>query len=194
MGDKGSTFDPNVWYQLSEARVDTGNQPLNSNLVVVGPPENQIRMNGNDKNYWQFIPTKDNVSNRFHMRSQKAGNQLQLAVCYNKDEVHRAKTGVCLASAKDVDEQKWEVFEWNDGTTAKRFINVKNGTKYWLDVHKGNPIFMNDDIDTSKYQPAQKWFVSSISAIDDPNFSYTAASAVRKQSLSPPIPLAHSQF
>jgi hypothetical protein len=167
--DTPAKFDENVWYQISEGRVDVGGQPLAKNLVFFGPPDG-LRVENNDKSWWQFLPV-DDKENRYQMRTLKAGANFNLGVCFIKEEIHPAKTRLCMRPAdKTADDQKWEVFEWEDGTTGKRIINVSNGTDWYLDVHAGNPPFINDDIDTSVLKPAQRWLVSSVSAVDEPGF------------------------
>lgn len=174
--DEPAVFDPNTWYQLSEARVDIGGRDLAHNLVIIDSPPG-FGVLPNDNNYWQFVPTDDDVENRFFLRSLKSGTNFHLATCWHPEEKHEGKTRLCLATASDgAKDQKWDAFLWNDGTTGVRFVNVKNGTDWWLDVHKGNPPFMNDNIDTGVFRPAQRWFVSSRSAVDEANFRIGDAS------------------
>lgn len=165
-----AVFGPNTWYQLSEARVDTGGKELAHNLVINDSPIS-FGVLPDDGNYWQFVPVDEDVENRWFMRSQKTGINRHLATCWHPEEKDEAKTRLCIALAdEDAENQKWESYKWDDGVEGVRFINVKNGSDWWLDVHKGNPPFMNDDIDTSNYKPAQRWFVSSISAVDESSF------------------------
>lgn len=168
--DDPAVFDPNTWYQLSEARVDTGGKELEYNLIISDSPIS-FGVILDDGNYWQFVPVDETIENRWFMRSQKTGTNRHLATCWHPEEKHEAKTRLCLALADDdAENQMWESYKWDDGVEGIRFINVKNGSDWWLDVHKGNPPFMNDDIDTDDYKPAQRWFVSSISAVEEPSF------------------------
>lgn len=70
----------------------------------------------------------------------------------------------------------WDIADWGDETL--RFVNVANGTDYVLDVHPGNPVFLNDDIETDEesYQPAQHWLITSVDAINDGAYSTTFTS------------------
>lgn len=169
--DDPAVFDPNIWYQISEVRVDKGGKDLTHNLVyreeeprfAVWPNEKKI--------YWQFVPVDDDIENRWFVRSQSTGTKFHLSACYNPEEKHEGKTGLCMNSAdEDSEAQMWETWKWNDGTTGVRFINVDNGTDWWLDCHEGSPVFMNDDIDTDEFKPAQRWLVSSVSAVEEESF------------------------
>lgn len=163
-------FDPNLWYQISEARVDKGGEKLNQNLQFSDSPPG-FTVFPDDHNYWQFLPADDDTENRFFLRSQKTGTAFHLSACFNPDEEHEDKTGLCMLPADEkAEEQIWQTDSWGDGTTAIRFINIGNGSDYWLDCHKGSPPFMNDDIDTSNYKPAQRWLVSSVSAVEQASF------------------------
>lgn len=176
--DDPAVFDPNTWYQLSEARVDIGGKELKHNLVISDSPIS-FGVLPNDKNYWQFVPVDEDVENRWFMRSQKTGTNRHLATCWHPEEKHEAKTRLCIALADDdAENQMWESYKWDDGAEGVRFINVKNGSDWWLDVHKGNPPFMNDDIDMDDYKPAQRWFVSSMSAVEEESFIIGDVSAV----------------
>ncbi|MBE3049001.1 hypothetical protein IMZ48_42185 [Candidatus Bathyarchaeota archaeon] len=168
--NEDATFDPNVWYAISEARVDQAGQDFHHNLQFnsdLNPPDFKVFPDENHL-YWQIIPIDGEAKNRWHLRSQKTGSKFHLATCINPKEVHPDKTGLCMLQAdEDADNQKWEATQWGDGTSGVRFINVGNGTNYWLDCHKGSPPFMSDDIDTAVWQPAQRWLFSSVSAVEE---------------------------
>ncbi|SPN97125.1 uncharacterized protein DNG_00641 [Cephalotrichum gorgonifer] len=185
LGDP-AIFDPNIWYQLSEARVDVGGKDLKHNLVITDSPAG-FGVLPDDNNYWQFVPTGDGIENRYFLRSQKTGTGFQLATCWDAEEIHPAKTRLCLPPTDDnADAQMWESYKWDDGTTGIRFINVKNGTKWWLDVHKGNPPYMNDDINTQVFNPAQRWLVSSVSAVAETSFHVDDATTTKPVGPSSP--------
>ncbi|KAJ3493248.1 hypothetical protein NLG97_g4852 [Lecanicillium saksenae] len=54
-----------------------------------------------------------------------------------------------------------------------RFINSANGTKYWLDIHKGNPPFMNNSVveNGDKGEDSQHWYISSAQAVNAIEYS-----------------------
>ena len=169
--DDAAVFDPNMWYQLSELRIDKGGQDLTHNLVYRDEAPIFAVFPDTTNNYWQFVPVDDDIENRWFVRSQKTGTGFHLSTCYRADEEHEGKTGLCMNPAdEDAEAQMWESYKWNDGTTGVRFINIDNGTDWWLDCHKGSPVFMNDDIDTDEFKPAQRWLVSTVSAVEEASF------------------------
>ena len=169
--DDPAVFDPNTWYQISEARVDKGGEELSHNLQYRDEKPIFAVFPDEGRNYWQFVPVEDDIENRWFIRLQKTGTGYQLSSCYDPEEKHKDKTGLCMNPTDETaEEQMWESYEWDDGTQGIRFINVKNGTNYWLDCHKGSPVFLNDDIATDEFKPAQRWLVSSVSAVEEESF------------------------
>lgn len=168
--DEAAVFDPNVWYQISERRVDSASEPLTHNLVYNDDPPS-FNVFPNDKNYWQFKPVEGKAENRWFLRSQKTGTDFHLGTCFKSKEENAAKTQLCLLHANsNAKDQIWETTKWNDGTGGVRFINVGNGTDYYLDCHKGGPPFMNGDTDITKFKQAQRWLMSSVSAVEEASF------------------------
>jgi hypothetical protein len=163
--------DPDVWYHLSEMRVDKydDNKKFGSQLQI---KDDGLRVFPIVDQYWQFQPvdTKER-KNRFALRNSSAGPSKQLSVCYVPSDDSNGKTQACMAPSNGLDEQKWDVSDWGDGVL--RFINAQNGTDYWLDVHPGSALFMADEIDTSTYQPAQRWVMTSVKNVNDGAFSTT---------------------
>jgi len=172
-------LDPNVWYHLTEARVDDPevkeDNKFGSALVVSNVGTGDLAMMGSDRtDRWQFVPVDtDEHDARYAIRCSKTTIRRQLSVCYREDELAHSKTQPCMLPSDGSEEQKWDVARWDDGTGTFRLINVANGTDYWLDCHQGNPPFMNDQIDTSVNRPAQRWIMSSADAIDDGEYSTT---------------------
>lgn len=176
---KAADFDANVWWHLTEGRVDdykkkTFSSQLaqaDSGIMDVGPNRDQ---------YWQLQPV-DDVAGRYALRCSKTGVFKQLGVCYVADEIANSRTQPCLVSSSGADAQKWDVADW--GNSTYRFVNVANGTGYVLDVHPGNPPFMSDDLRTNIPQPAQHWLMTSVKKVDDGAFSTVFSNVSR-----PPFP------
>ncbi|KAH7303789.1 hypothetical protein B0I35DRAFT_517115 [Stachybotrys elegans] len=169
-------IDPNVWYQVSEARVDDyADDDLNSELQVTNADTGALGLWGATGHRWQFQSVDDRPG-RYALRSSVTNLRKQLATCFNETEIAEGQTQPCLADSHGGDEQKWDIADWGNETSRLpyyRFINVHNGSDYWLDCHRGNPLFMSPNIDTSVYQPAQRWLLMSMSDIDDGGFSTT---------------------
>ncbi|VUC32001.1 unnamed protein product [Clonostachys rosea] len=166
-------LDPNVWYRLSEERVDSYKTVNLTSSLSVDTSKGTLSMQAANDNLWQFLPV-DNVKGRYAIRNSLTGIRKQLSVCYFEDEIADGKTGPCMAVSDGSDEQKWEISDWGNKTYSfLRFINKKNGSDYWMDCHKGNPPFMSNQIDTNVYQPAQVWLFQSRSLINDGGFSTT---------------------
>jgi hypothetical protein len=169
-------IDPNVWYHLTEFRVDTYGKSFTSNFHING--DGELRVFGIlEKQTWQFHPVDpDEHPGRYSLRHNFMGVYKQLAVCYDAKEASVGKTKPCLLDSVPGEQtQMWDIADWGDGMV--RFINVGNGTKYWLDVHQGNPPFMSSDTDTSEDNPAQRWLYTSVGDVNDEAYS-TVFSAV----------------
>lgn len=169
--DPVTNIDPNVWYQVSEGRVDEyKDYDFTSNFQVTDRDEGTVAVWPDNGDLWQFQPVdEDDVEGRYSLRSSVTGIKKQLSVCYVEDEISPGRTQPCLADSNGSDLQKWDIANW--GNDTYRFINVQNGSDYWMDVHKGNPPFMSDNIDTAIPQPAQRWLFSSLSDVNDGGFS-----------------------
>ncbi|CAH0048988.1 unnamed protein product [Clonostachys solani] len=166
-------FDSNAWYQLTEERVDNYGSTSFGSSLTVDTTSGFLSMQAANKNYFQFLPV-DNVKGRYAIRNSMTGIRKQLSVCYVEDEIADGKTQPCFVTSNGADEQKWDVSDWGNKTYSfLRFTNKLNGTDYYLDCHKGNPPFMSNQIDTSVYQPAQRWLYRSREAINDGGFSTT---------------------
>lgn len=160
-------FDSNVWYHLTEQRVDDYDKK-EFGAQFAENSSGDLQVAGIEDQYWQFQPV-DDKEGRYALRCSKTGVLKQLSVCYNKDEIANTKTQPCLADSNGNDEQKWDVADWGNNTF--RFVNVKNGTDYVLDVHPGNPPFLSDDLRTNIPQPAQHWLATSVKNVDDGAYS-----------------------
>jgi Ricin-type beta-trefoil lectin domain-like len=161
-----ATFDPNAWYMVSEHRVDNVTDPLKSNLQ--GSADN-LAVFGKTSQAWQFQPV-DGVTGRYLLRTSTSGPLSQLSACFQANEIHPAKTGICLVRSTSDNAQKWDISSWGDGTY--KMYNVANGTKYILDVHPGSPPFMNDQIESASVtQPAQHWILTSDRPVNDGAYS-----------------------
>ncbi|OAQ70014.2 transmembrane alpha-helix domain-containing protein [Pochonia chlamydosporia 170] len=149
MGDdlKPAKLDPNVWYHVTEGRVDNFTKTrFDSMFQIVDVQKN----NGDHLAVW--------------------GN---LGTCYNKDEIDDNRTQPCLLRSDGSDTQKWDITIWPGDNTTYRLQNVQNGTKYNMDVHMGNPPFMSSDTDPKIYQKAQHWLMTSVSDINEAAYSTT---------------------
>lgn len=169
-----TNIDPNSWYHITENRVDTYDREFTSNFQLTAKNELAVWPLMAPQ-MWQFHPVNASIG-RYSLRLSMLGVYKQLGVCYEPKEVSKGKTKPCMTDSVPGEEaQMWDIGNW--GNDTYRFINVRNGTDFWLDVHSGNPPFMADDIDTGKFQPAQRWLMTSASNVDDKTYS-TVFSAV----------------
>lgn len=93
----------------------------------------------------------------------------QLSVCYNANEADDHKTTVCMQPSDGGNRQIWQIDEW-DNSGEYRFTNKANGTDFYLDIHKGNPIYMSPKGDPED-RPSRRWLMTSASAINEADFS-----------------------
>ncbi|KAF7561852.1 hypothetical protein G7046_g2279 [Stylonectria norvegica] len=163
------TFDANVWYQITEGRVDTYDSDKFTSAFQIGENGTLVVHPAVDT-YWQFQPV-DDKDGRYAVRCRQTGVFKQLGVCFVPTEIADSKTQPCLVDSNGSDAQKWDIADW--GNSTYRFVNVKNGTDYVMDVHPGNPPFMSNDLRTNIPQPAQHWLMTSVMDIDDGAFSTT---------------------
>ncbi|KAM4057142.1 ricin-type beta-trefoil lectin domain-like domain-containing protein [Hirsutella rhossiliensis] len=154
-------LDSNVWWHLSETRVDNYTKPTfgamlqvadNGGIFVYGTGANQ---------YWQFQPL--DKPGRYALRNSKTQMNKQLSVCYNPEEIDEHRTRACMAEPSGADEQKWDVFD--NGNETLGFISVKNGTSFHLDVRPGSNVYMSSNINSNAYQPAQHWILTTSSQV-----------------------------
>lgn len=171
-----ASIDPNAWYGISETRVDNGTKPLDNTLQTISGGGMRV---WNGQNMWQFQPV-GGEKDRYLLRSSSTGVQQQLAACYNTDEIHPMRTRACMMRTTSDDSQKWIITRWNrsDGINSWKIQNVGNGTGYVLDVHPGDAVFLNSDIEGETIngqkvgaRVAQHWVFSSRKAVDDGAFS-----------------------
>ncbi|KAF2673027.1 hypothetical protein BT63DRAFT_475599 [Microthyrium microscopicum] len=171
-----SGLDSNAWYQITETRVD-----FNSSLQLSGNAPFFGAEGPNALQFWQFMPVGNG---QYALRNLNTGLSKQLGVCYSASELDPSKTQPCMIASTADDSQKWVVSDWGDGTY--KITNVGNGTKYNMDCHPGNPVFMSSVTDATPKQPAQHWEVSSRKAINDGAFSTIISSASSTSSASGP--------
>ncbi|KAH7324549.1 hypothetical protein B0I35DRAFT_163848 [Stachybotrys elegans] len=167
-------IDSNVWYQMTEQRVDEYEyEEFTSSYQVINRTTGELAVWPANNHYWQFQPVDtDEHEGRYSLRCSETGIFMQLSVCYVPDEIAPGRTQPCMAESHGGDEQKWDVADWGNSThTFYRFINVANGTDYWMDVHRGNPPFMSPEISTDVRRPAQRWLMTSVSEVNDGDFS-----------------------
>ncbi|KAK0389009.1 hypothetical protein NLU13_2586 [Sarocladium strictum] len=183
-------IDPNVWYHLTEFRVDTYGKSFTSNFHIDG--DGELRVFGIlKKQTWQFHPVNATIG-RYSLRHNFMGVYKQLAVCYDPTEASVGKTKPCLLDSVPGEQaQMWDVADWGDGMV--RLINVGNGTKYWLDVHQGNPPFMSSSTDTSDDNPAQRWLYTSVSDVNDAAYSTVFSAEGSKPSTPRPSKSSSTQ-
>jgi Ricin-type beta-trefoil lectin domain-like len=161
-----TAFDGNAWYQITESRVD-----FNSSLQILGQGlffSGQCGTCTNQK--WQM---QLDSSGQYQLKNSASGVSKQLSVCYTPAETDSSKTQPCMLPSSGDDSQKWRVDPWGDGTF--KFVNVGNGSKYNMDCHPGNPLFMSSQTAATPKQPAQHWEFSSIGVINDGAYSTTVS-------------------
>lgn len=168
---KPAKLDSNVWYHVSEGRVDDVKKKtkLSSMLRIVKDGTPAVWPAEGINQYWQFQAVSSSSPGRYVLRCSKTSIHKQLSVCFDEAEVTTGHTRPCMAMSNGEDAQKWDVSLWGDGTY--RITNVQNGTDYVLDVHKGNPPFMSSNLDTNIQQLAQHWILTSRSKIDESGYS-----------------------
>ena len=184
-----ATFDSNMFYQLSEGRVDKVNTSLASELHA---SNGALSVTAKQDTRFQLTPT-DGVKGRYIMRASNAGVAQHLSACFSPTEPAVSKTGICMQPAAPDDAQKWDISPFGDGTF--RIMNVKNGSNYVLDVHPGNPPFMFAGETNGQGQPAQHWLFVIDRPINDGAWStiYGGVSgdlpthAACDSSLTPPV-------
>ena len=161
-------FDPNMWYQITEARVGFG-----SGLTNFGQDETGFEAwNSSDQaQHWQILACL-NEHNTYAFRNRNAGTGMALGTAYETDEVDPSHTQPRFMPINpDDNSQKWIFGNWSDNT---QFIsNVGNGSALHLDVHPGNPVFLSSQTSSEPYDPGQHWEFKTIEAIDDAGWSTT---------------------
>ncbi|KAF2094018.1 hypothetical protein NA57DRAFT_61225 [Rhizodiscina lignyota] len=176
-------FDSNTWYQITESRVD-----FNSSLQIVkdgnGNPTTALVMAAagpTDFQNWQIFTLKNGSA---ILRNQRTGIGKQLGVCAAPTEIDASKTHPCMVDTADDPTQKWDISNW-DSDQFQKLQNIGNGTRYNLDCHRGNPLFMSSTTVEEPIQPAQHWEFSSIGVINDVTYS-TAGAGQNSVNASPP--------
>ncbi|KAJ6779360.1 hypothetical protein PWT90_04025 [Aphanocladium album] len=171
-----STINSNAWYHVSEGRVDRGGKKFSSMLQIDNTTDSLIVYpNTTPPYYWQFQAINE-TEGRYVVRNSRDGVAKQLSACFNATETADGKTGICMAPANGADKaQIWQIDQWGSDMTKDglRFINSANGTRYWLDIHQGNPPFMNNSVveDADKGDPSQHWYISSAQAVNAIEYS-----------------------
>ncbi|KAF2435195.1 hypothetical protein EJ08DRAFT_656821 [Tothia fuscella] len=162
-------IDSNVWYAWSETRVNwTSSLQFNNNALF-------FSNNNSITSHWQFFKLKNG---NYNIRNRNIERKRQLATCFSATELAISKTQACIQQASDDPSQEWTIDRsWPDKTY--RFQNVGNGTKYNLDVHRGTPLFLSDDLSAESDNPAQRWLMTSRAKINDNAYSTAFASAAR---------------
>ncbi|KAJ6446697.1 gelsolin repeat protein [Purpureocillium lavendulum] len=168
-------LDPNVWYHISEARVDDYKKKKFGGMLQ-SDDKGTFFVFASDKNqYYQFLAFPrskqpvDGKAGRFAIRASKTAINKQLGVCRVQAETDSSKTRPCMLSPDGSDVQKWDVANW--GNDTYRLVNVANGTDYNLDVHPGAAVFLSSNIDTKVYQAAQHWLMTSAKPVNDGAYS-----------------------
>ena len=156
-------IDGNVWYQITESRVN-----FNSSLQVAGSGLVMAAAGVDANQYWQLLSIGNN---QYVFRNKVDGINKQLGTCYAASEMDPAHTQPCMLNSIGDDSQKWAVSTWSDG--AYKFVNIGNGSNYNLDCHPGNPMFMSSVIEETPRQPAQHWLIASLATIGDAAYSTT---------------------
>ncbi|KAM3468480.1 hypothetical protein MY5147_007890, partial [Beauveria neobassiana] len=188
-----SGINSNAWYHVTEGRVDRAGRRF-SNMLQVDSSSSGLIVSPNTTPpcYWQFQPFNDTSSEEsssaprfFVLRNSRDGAAKQLSACHNETEPAPGQTGLCMAAADGADAaQVWQIDQWGSDMSKNglRLINAANGTRFWLDVHKGNPPFMNgdtakddddsdDDDDDDDGEKSQKWYMTSAQAVNAIEYS-----------------------
>ncbi|KAJ4158447.1 uncharacterized protein LMH87_008973 [Akanthomyces muscarius] len=177
-----TSIDSNVWYHVTEGRVDRAGRKFGS-MLQVDKSTGGLKVFPITKPpyYWQFQALNSSASASpalYVVRNSLDGAAKQLSACRNETEPADGQTGLCMAPANGADDaQVWQIDQWGgSGDMARdglRFINAANGTGLWLDVHSGNPPFMNSSIDADgdKGEPSQHWYMTSAQAVNAIEYS-----------------------
>jgi hypothetical protein len=164
--------DPNAWYQITESGVGFTGSLGSAGASETGAAAVFIHsFNVSDPgDSWQILP----ISNTTYVFRSKLGtSQHQLDVNRNEKETDPGRTQPRLAPTDPLAKsQQWTIQPWSDGTSWK-LQNRANGTSYNLDVHEeiGAPMFMSSETDEFPNREGQHWMFSSMSAINDVEFS-----------------------
>ncbi|KAJ4245471.1 hypothetical protein NW762_013980 [Fusarium torreyae] len=178
-----TALDPNVWYQVTEEAVDRSydrdfkgmlqanqNSTADDNDLHVWPTK---RNGKNVEAYWQFQPVTK-VPGRYAIRYSQTETAKQLSVCFVADASDKdTSTRPCLLDVSDDETQQWDISEWASDSTY-RFVNVKNGTKSYMDVIPNGPVFLNSDVGNTTYQSRQHWLMTSAMEVNDSAYSAVA--------------------
>ena len=165
-----ASFDPNVWYQVTESNVGFGSVLTNWGNNVTGF---QYWNSSDDAQYWQIMMTQDD-SSVYAFRNKASGTLLALGVAFEPQEVDSSHTQPRLQPINLTENgQKWTFGGFGNNTFY--IVNVENGSSYHLDVHPGNPVYMSSQTSAEPYDPRQHWEFQSISEIDDTRWSQTLA-------------------
>jgi hypothetical protein len=164
--------DPNVWYHITESAVG-----FDGSLGSAGASETvaaAVFIHTFDASYpgdsWQILPISNTT---FVLRSKLGTSQHQLDVNLNPKEKDPGRTQPRLAPTEPLSKsQQCTIQPWTDGVSWK-LQNRANGTSYNLDVHEeiGAPMFMSSDTEEFPKREGQHWMFSSMSAINDVEFS-----------------------
>ncbi|KJZ70161.1 hypothetical protein HIM_10445 [Hirsutella minnesotensis 3608] len=185
-------IDPNAWYHVTESRVDNYTKPEFGAMLQISGDVLTVWGKNADQ-YWQFQPV-DNIPGRYALRNSRTKLKKQLSVCFREDEISDSMTQPCMEQSSGVSRQKWDIAHF--GNRTYRFINVHNGTEYWLDCHIGSPVFMSSNTDTAVRQPAQHWLMTSRAQVNDGAYSTVftdkPASTVTSHGVVTTIPASRS--
>lgn len=164
--------DSNAWYHITESGVGFA-----GSLGCAGASETDasaVSIHTFNATYpgdlWQILPISNTT---FVFRSKLGTSQHQLDVNLNPKEKDPGRTQPRLAPTEPLSKsQQWTIQPWSDGISWK-LQNRANRTSYNLDVHEeiGAPMFMSSDTEEFPKREGQHWMFSSMSAINDVEFS-----------------------
>ncbi|KAF1984469.1 hypothetical protein K402DRAFT_422972 [Aulographum hederae CBS 113979] len=181
-------LNPNVWYQIIENRTTFEKSSLQAAgtgvfFAAPGPDKGQ---------YWQIQQASPPSSRqkRYQLRNKWAGIKKQLAVCHNANELDPSRTQPCFLPTTGNNEQLWTIDPWDDDIGSHKIQNAANGTRYYMDSHPGNPLFMASE--TGYDHVAQRWLFKSIGLVNDGEFSATIMASTSTSSSSTPQPTAQN--
>ncbi|KAF2763114.1 hypothetical protein EJ05DRAFT_26135 [Pseudovirgaria hyperparasitica] len=153
-------LDPNVWYHLTERRVN-----FNSSLQAVNAHPVKVWPYHKDRHeHWQFLRLDDG---KFQIRYRATTLNKQLSTCWFPRDKQNLPSQPCLSEANGSDEQKWMIEKWDGGNDYK-IQNVLNGSRFNVDVHVGNPVYFEEAATgQGTDRPGQHWQFKSVANIDD---------------------------
>lgn len=192
----GATFDPNAWYNIyiGDPSDDTALQVFDINDSGTGQVAVALYNSTNSITYeWQVLPL--GPADTYVLRAKFLGNRYYVGDFWSPAASlpgmdTRIRTERYVSPDQAPTRAQWIINSTDDGTNTEFISNVANGTGWHLDNGAG-VAYMREasDFDTAN---GMKWTFSSVSAINDADWSYSATSTMSTStssgaiSVSPP--------